>query len=292
MISSTLKSLFVLGSFAFSTGVVALDYTYVSFFESNKKRTTAELLKMQNKEESFLETYHCSVLKDELFGLDLFQNPKQDSLKIITSTKKILTYEEGLIAKDRFAKKVIKAIAKLESSSNGRVLIKKLMASPYPLWIKSGGNRFDPRSFNERPMFGINKAGALSTFITNRLQVDRIAFDQFGSGGFVNWDSKKEYSAMEADGVIRGTPTHIALGHELYHAYDSIRGLLDRRMIKGDGLEFQPVIEYRAVYMENLLRKDAGRLYRKYYSAPSKSIKGSMLDPKGEPIFLPSDCFK
>tara|TARA_Y100000590_G_scaffold283855_2_gene319344 strand:+ start:22118 stop:23002 length:885 start_codon:yes stop_codon:yes gene_type:complete len=291
LINKKLKSIFLLGSFAFCLSANALDYTYISFFENNKVRSTAELLKMQGIEKDFLTPYHCTVLKDELFGLDLIQNPLRDSLNIITSKNKVLTFKDGLSSNDKFAKKVIVAIEKIRESSSGRILIERMMKSPYPLWIKAGGNRFDPRSFEERPMFGINKAGALSSFITNRLQVDRISFNQFGSGGFVNWDSKKEYSAMESDGKVRGTPTHIALGHELYHAYDSIRGLLDRRMIKGEGLEFQPAIEYRAVYMENLLRRDAGRLYRKYYSPPSKSVQGSMLDSKGRPIFLPTDCY-
>ncbi len=271
---------------------LAKDYSYISFFESNTPRTERELLTMQGRSSQFLDKFHCTVFRDELFANDFQNNPRKDSLKIITTKGKILTYSKNLASEGKFSKRVINALLKLESSLIGRSLVERLRASPFPLWIKSGGNRFDPRSFDQRPMFGINEAGALTTFLTKRLQVDRLEFETWGSGGFVLWDSKKEFMAMESDGISRKTPTYIALGHELYHAYDSIRGFLDRRMIKGEGYEFQPVIEYRAVYFENLLRAEAGRKYRKYYSPPSKAVVGSMLDEKGEPIFIPTDCLE
>lgn len=285
-----MKKIAILFSLLISGALAAKDYSYISFFESNQVRSVPELLKMQEREASFLEQFHCTVFRDDLFGNDLLINPKADSLKILTSKGEVLTYNKDLEGKGRFSRRAILGLRQLEASKIGRNLIERLKRSPYPLWIKSGGNRFDPRSFEERPMFGINEAGALSSFLTKRLQVDRLEFISFGSGGFVHWDSKKEFEAMESDGVSRKTPTYIALGHELYHAYDSIRGFLDRRMIKGEGYEFQPVIEYRAVYFENLLRSEAGRRYRKYYSPPSKSVVGSMLDKFGEPIFIPTDC--
>jgi hypothetical protein len=285
MIKNILFLLFFLNGAAF-----AKDYSYVSFFESNQVRTGEELLGLQGKTEDFLNRFYCTVFSDDLFSNDFQKNPKSDSLKILSAKGEIITYSNEVSSKGDFSKRVIKALQKLEASSIGRSLVQKLKKSPYPLWIKSGGNRFDPRSFNQRPMFGLNEAGALSTFKTNRLQVDRLEFKTWGSGGFVLWNSKKEYESMESDGISRKTPTYIALGHELYHAYDSIRGFLDRRMIKGEGLEFQPVIEYRAVYFENLLRAEAGRKYRKYYSPPSKKVIGSMLNEKGEPIFIPTDC--
>lgn len=272
-------------------GAQAAEYTYISFFENNQPRTEEELLSLQGKEKGYLEKYDCTQFKDELFAHDLPSNPKEDSLRIISSKGKVFIYSIDLKSKDKFVKKTLAALNELSLSQVGRTLIDRLKSNKYPIWIKSGGNRFDPRGELQKPMRGINEAGALSSFITKRLQVDRIEFKTFGSGGFVFWDANKEFSAMESDGKSRPTPTFIALGHELYHAYDSSRGFLDRRMIKGAGLEFQPVIEYRAVYFENLLRKEAGRLYRKYYSPPSKSVVGSMLDAKGRPIFIPTDCY-
>ncbi|MFT6070720.1 MAG: hypothetical protein ACJAT2_000720 [Bacteriovoracaceae bacterium] len=287
-----MKIKFFFLSLLVSSALFAKDYSYISFFESNIKRSEAELLSMQGKKAKYLDKFHCTVFRDDLFANDFQKNPKKNSLKIMTKNGDVLTYSKGLIGIDKFSKSVVKALSKIESSQIGRSLIERLMSGPYPLWIKSGGNRFDPRSFDQRPMFGINEAGALTSFLTNRLQVDRLEFDTWGSGGFVLWDSNNEFMAMESDGVSRKTPTYIALGHELYHAYDSIRGFLDRRMIKGEGYEFQPVIEYRAVYFENLLRAEAGRKYRKYYSPPSKAVIGSMLDEFGEPIFIPTDCLK
>lgn len=285
-----MNKLILILSLLISTTVLAKSYSYISFFESNKLRTRQELLSMQAKAQTFLDKFSCTVFRDDLFSNDFQVNPKADSLKILTSKGEIITYNQNTVGRGAFSNRVIKALKKLEVSIIGRSLIQRLKTSPFPLWIKSGGNRFDPRSFKQRPMFGLNEAGALTTFITKRLQVDRLEFKTWGSGGFVLWDSRKEYPAMESDGISRKTPTYIALGHELYHAYDSIRGFLDRRMIKGEGYEFQPVIEYRAVYFENLLRNEAGRKYRKYYSPPSKAVIGSMLNEKGEPIFIPTDC--
>ena len=77
----------------------------------------------------------------------------------------------------------------------------------------------------------------------------------------------------------------------MYHAYDGMRGLLDRRFVKSDELEFQPVAEYRAVRFENIMRKHYGGLYRRFYSTPSdlSSIK-DMLDEYEEPIVIPTPC--
>ena len=174
-------------------------------------------------------------------------------------------FHKNLQSKDPFVAKTIHAIHKILEVKEGEILINKIMNNPYTVIIKSGGNRFDAKGDHSRPMFGLNEAGSLISFITKRFQVDRLPFSQWGSGGIVYWDSKKEFMAMESDGVSRATPTFMALAHELYHAYDSVRGILDRRMIKGEGYEFQPVIEYRAVYFENLMRKNHGRIEKQIF---------------------------
>ena len=83
--------------------------------------------------------------------------------------------------------------------------------------------------------------------------------------------------------------TDIILAHEMYHAYDGMRGLLDRRFVKSDTHEFQPVCEYRAVRLENSLRKSLGYKYRKFYSHTEGSDQ-DMLDDNGEPIKIPTPC--
>lgn len=270
--------------------VYARDFEYISFFQNNIPRSENYLLEAQGKSKEFLDRYYCTQMSDQLFGLDLKENLNEDSLKIEDKKGHVVIFKENMNSNNQFIRKTLSALEKIIATEEGRQLVKKLMRSPYSLTIKSGGNRFDPRGIHSRPMFSINEAGALTTFITKRLQVERLPFKNWGTGGIVFWDSVKEYSAMESDDNIRGTPTFIALAHELYHAYDSIRGLLDRRMIKGESYEFQPVIEYRAVYFENIMRKHYGRLYRKYYSAPSKNVVGSMLDDLGNPRWIESDC--
>ena len=98
---------------------------------------------------------------------------------------------------------------------------------------------------------------------------------------------------VESDYKEREVNVDIILAHEMYHAYDGMRGLLDRRFIKADELEFQPVAEYRAVRFENIMRKNYGGLYRRFYSTPSdlNSIK-DMLDKYEEPIVIPTPCIE
>ena len=104
----------------------------------------------------------------------------------------------------------------------------------------------------------------------------------------------KNLSNIESDNITRPSPVLSAFAHELYHAFDSVRGLLDRRGVVGDNMEFMELTEYRAVYFENVIRKNLGRKYRKYYSSvdlndPAQAAS-SMLDKSGQPYLLPSPC--
>jgi hypothetical protein len=74
----------------------------------------------------------------------------------------------------------------------------------------------------------------------------------------------------------------------MYHAFDSIRGLLDMRFVQGEKYEFTQASEYRAVYFENLTRKASGVIYRTHYGE-DKTGPG-VLDELGEPIKIPSPC--
>jgi hypothetical protein len=70
-----------------------------------------------------------------------------------------------------------------------------------------------------------------------------------------------------------------------------MRGLLDRRFVKSDEHEFQPVAEYRAVRMENILRHALGYQNRRFYSYTKGDTEHKdMLDQNGETIVLPTPC--
>jgi hypothetical protein len=74
----------------------------------------------------------------------------------------------------------------------------------------------------------------------------------------------------------------------MYHAFDSIRGLLDMRFVSGENYEYQLASEYRAVYFENLMREELGIKFRKYYG--SHSEWADVLDENDRPILIPSPC--
>ena len=98
---------------------------------------------------------------------------------------------------------------------------------------------------------------------------------------------------MESDWIQRKVDPRIILGHEMLHAYDGMRGLLDRRFVKSDHHEFQPVTEYRAVRMENILRIALGHKRRKFYSyTVGDTDQKDMLDTNDETIVLPTPCIK
>ena len=50
------------------------------------------------------------------------------------------------------------------------------------------------------------------------LTSEEVPFTNIGAGGVVAWNPKLE-----------GIPSHVSLAHEMYHAFDSIRGLLDEQ---------------------------------------------------------------
>src|SRR5690606_28630330 len=117
-------------------------------------------------------------------------------------------------------------------------------------------------------------------------------FNDIGVGGEIKWHPKLKVDTIEAGGVRSRLDVDVALAHQMYHAFDSIRGVLDMGFVKGDKYEFQSVLEYRAVWFENQVRKELGIRYRKHYSDPWEGDKDpqDMLDDNGEPILMPSPC--
>lgn len=249
-----------------------------------------------------LEDYKCDN-KDryELFAQTTIQNMAQDSLKIITKKGATLTYIDGNLykengdeltkVKDKFTKIALKTLKRLRSVPETYQLIKELQYSPYPFYIKFGGNRYSPNNPGQRSNMHGNDAGFISMMDDLRPMVDGMPFSQIGFGGFIQWNPNIKAEFVEVDYKKRFVDKDLVLAHEMYHAYDGMRGLLDRRFVKSDTHEFQPVCEYRAVRMENILRNDFGYKYRRFYSAPDdmNTIK-DMLDENDEPVVMPTPC--
>lgn len=275
-------------------------YTLKDFSIRNQEHTRDDLLKMIKMNENQLDFYSCPNFQDHLFSEFLKPFQQQQFLKIETNSGKLVSYQFGKTFnhKDKeikprgFVKSVVEALKKIEATPTGQRLLNELLKSPYPLVIKEGMNRFDPRKKDEGPVRGMNTAAAFQSLHTGRLIVDKVRFDQFGSGGYVWWNPKLKPKTQDEDLKIREVPTFMALAHELYHAYDSTRGLLDRRIVNGYGYEFLEITEYRAVYFENKLREENGLYKRITYSDSLDPSKGKLLDQNGDPIWIPASCLQ
>ena len=169
----------------------------------------------------------------------------------------------------------------------------------YPITLaKTGGPRFEFVGNTGKANSGYEEATIMQSFSSLRKSAETDTnFKQFGAGGFVRFDPNiKNISNIESDNVTRSSPVLAAFAHELYHAFDSVRGLLDRRHVVGDKMEFMEVAEFRGVYFENVIRKNLGRKFRKYYGRvdlnnPAQAEK-TMLDKQGQPYLMPTPCLK
>lgn len=93
--------------------------------------------------------------------------------------------------------------------------------------------------------------------------VDYAPFSQIGSNNRLTWNP--------STGIV-------GLGHELAHSYDAVRGLLDSRRVKFNG-GIETVREIRAMYFENMIRKDLGKSLRKRYRDDGPVLVGADKNP-------------
>ena len=96
--------------------------------------------------------------------------------------------------------------------------------------------------------FGVlnNNAYAFQILESDMQIVDYSPFNQIGSGAEIRWGPKHK---------------KIKLAHELGHAFDANFGLMDDRLMQAYGLII-PAREIRALYHENMIRKDLKRPLR------------------------------
>ena len=140
----------------------------------------------------------------------------------------------------------------------------------------------------------MNNAQMIQNLDDLKPSIERLPFDQIGSGGRIFWNPNVHTKFVEKDLVKRKVHPEVILAHEMWHAYDSLRGLLDRRFISSEEIEFNPVSEVRAVYFENLFREERGYQYRKFYSSNPDDSKSTrdLLNDLGKPLFFPAPCIK
>jgi hypothetical protein len=300
-------------SFALAQNPPPGPYTLMMFENDHFRNWTYEELKSKiTINQDAIDLNVCNG-NEKLLLPDLVKsNYKKDSLKILNATTgKRITYIDGVLfdesgkkvslssISDNYTKQVLGFVEQLRKFPEGSRLISLLQQVLYPIVLaKTGGPRFEFVGNTGKPNSGYDEAPIMQHFVALRKSDETdVTFKQFGAGGFVRFDPNiKNLANIESDNVKRASPVLAAFAHELFHGFDSVRGLMDRRGVVGDGMEFNEVTEWRAVYFENVVRKALGRKYRKYYGDvdlhdPAQA-QGSMLDKKGLPYLMPSPCLK
>jgi hypothetical protein len=291
----------------FSQSIMAhADYELVAFEASDYRSWTFDEMSTRVGESAALLPYYACNGENEKdpFNLPLRSNPRGDSLKVRGQDGSLLTYQEGLFFNengkevrshsDLFIQHAMRALKRFEKIEPTRKLLRILESSHFPLTIRLGMNSFNPSVVGGKFWSGIQMSQAILFFHTLRKSDGGVPFTDIGVGGEILWHPTKELDTIEEDGVKRILDPHIALAHEMYHAFDSIRGILDMRHVRGEKYESESVLEYRAVWFENQVRKAMGFKYRKHYSVPHlpPAEAQDLLDDNGQPIYIPSVCLK
>lgn len=295
--------LIILLSLNSSITYASSDYELVNF-ANNRIRGEEEILSETGKTRDELISYSCTNNERlKLFSTRVLENSAGSSLKIQDSNDRLYTYKNQVLIdkrgnvvnrlRGRFLKTALKTLNRIESVAEGAQLIQELQHSPFEFVIIRGGNRYDPSDIDQRSYTHGNEAGFISMLDELQPIVERFPFKKIGHGGRIYWEPNTNASFIESDYKERKVDSDIILAHEMYHAYDGMRGLLDRRFVKGEEFEFQPMAEYRAVRMENIMRKGLGFKYRRFYSTPSDlSSMKDMLDKYEEPLKMPTPCIE
>jgi RHS repeat-associated protein len=187
-----------------------------------------------------------------------------------------------------FLAETVSALATINSTEEGGDMINELDNSTNEFYIvnQSNDNKFTAASgtLNKMKAYAnqINtdpaKAHVKSGALLNGLDISG------GSGGTVTWDPNGAILPTTAGGLSNAT---VNLAHEMFHALDANRGLLDdRRDVQGIKRS-----EWQAVYRENNLRSELGVPLRTHYGTTFNSngvfLGGSsakMLDSSGKQI--------
>jgi hypothetical protein len=243
------------------------------------------------------------------FTAPLRINTNRDSLRVKTPGKEIFyTYKNGeffdsfgnriSLFTDPFLQSVQETLLKLEKIDSTSRLLRQLEESYFQLTISRGTNSFNPKVVNGKFWSGMKMSQGITFLMTKRMGpiTSNQPFFDIGVGGDILWNPELKIESIEEDGIKRPVDPAVTLSHEMYHAFDSIRGMLDMGMVSGRGLEFIGVVEYRGVFFENLVRKELGLKFRKHYSDPElhegedPAEVRDLLDDHGLPLFVPSPC--
>ncbi len=210
--------------------------------------------------------------KKELFTKTLNKNSAKDSLRIqnehgqefVIKNKKLIPQSTHYV-ETAYLKSIFKNYLLIKKKSGiFRKLIKKLEESEHITVIKP--NSINNNSARVLPLVKDKACSSIDASIVTfydgkkaygNLLESCLTRKELGSSSVVHW---------AALGSRQAAFNQISLAHELYHAYDITRGLLDHRVVIHKKLQKVAVREYRAVYFENQVRKDMGYKLRERYT--------------------------
>ena len=188
--------------------------------------------------------------------------------------KETLRYEGGkLFNKDGssysgkvkgFLKKATDALNEISNSKEGLSLLSELESSKNSYAIKksSGDTEFQPSNFYTAYANQF-KTDPNSSSAYSMSKAKGINFEG-GSGGNILWNPSG--SNIHTTKGLLNTP-FIALGHEMFHASDANRGLMDDRLEGGVKRN-----EWQAIYRENIVRAQLTLPLRTHYQSTIDSM--------------------
>ena len=204
---------------------------------------------------------------------------------IIISGKQNLKYENGNLYNkdgsaytgkvDKFTQKTVDALGAISKSAEGASMVNELQSSKNTFTIAKGDSEFNHSDSKKAyaNQFTTDPDAAVSFAALTKMGVDFSG----GSGGAVTCDTSGG-SLPTTNGMQTNATTDLA--HEMFHALDSNRGMLDGRNEGGVKRS-----EWQAVFRENRLRSELGKPLRNFYqtTVDENGVKSgagpSMLSP-------------
>ncbi|WP_431160696.1 M91 family zinc metallopeptidase [Flagellimonas beolgyonensis] len=179
--------------------------------------------------------------------------------------KGVKVQKDGSIKLSGFLEKAVGALNQISKGKEGNDMLTELQSSDNNFTIvEAAGSKFDATD---------NYKAYANQWATDPMQAKTYSMLQKGgknfkdgSGGIINWNSSGSPLI-----TLGGTSTNgnMDLAHEMFHALDANRGLLDDRL--DSGLKRS---EWQATYRENILRGQLGLPLRSHYKASLNAATG------------------
>ena len=181
------------------------------------------------------------------------------------------TDKNGNLKLKGFLKQTVGALNTIGSTAEGASLLGELQGSANNFTIEKSSTN----EFNEN---GSQRLGAYASQINTDPQYSHL---QAAAGGVIQWNPKG--ANVWTVGGQSNNPG-VNLGHELFHARDANRGLMDGRL--DQGLKRN---EWQATFKENQLRQQMGLPLREYYRSQDNGgvitpLAPRMLNGANQPI--------